>query len=723
MVYWTEFNYDSLPTTTATYRRDHKYSPLIGCFDLESTNYHDIFSFMYVWQFGIEDQVVYGRTWNEFREFLANLKAEMHLNVEHKLIVFDHNLKFDFGFFCREVPVDGKLIAKSRHEVLLCTVFDCFEFHDSYNYSEKSLDAMGLELGLPKIQGFDYSKLRHAQTELDPDELRYISRDCEILLRYFAREAEHYGNVGKIPLTATQRVKRVLSERMAANDSKSKYMYAKIRKRQLDTSKPGDNLILKMLRMAFFGGFNYCTTMYKNQLHANVDDYDADSHYIAQILLHRFPIDNFKPIEPPRTWEQLKELLNGKGIYQDKAMLITFQCESISARLDDVGFLPIYTKNYIGMDLCDRRSMVSKKMHTMGHFETTLTDIDFRLMFKYYNVGKITVKSVFASRYGALPDYVRDTCTELYQKKSSAKAELREIKKTRRPTAEEQAAYDLIKSFLNRIYGIFVQDPVRTNYYFDGTRVAIDKENRITTKDTRFAPVLYQWGVWVSAWARYELLSLFWALTVYRSEDGKLHYNHKVLYCDTDSLKGKDLDTSIIARYNANVKSKVLDYCTRRRIPFETLDGLGEFKREHYDYFKTIGQKQYAFIDENGNFAYHISGLAQPKQGEDGKEHCFFDQFETLYEKMEAFCQDMRVPADQSGLLESIFGSERAPEVVEDCNGDKLEIHVLSFVLLLPKGYKASEDLDEMLQDIEADRIKMLHQKFMQPCGGNYENY
>lgn len=723
MVYWTEFNYDALPTTTATYRRDHAYSPLIGCFDLESTNYHNLFAFMYVWQFGVGDQIVYGRTWGEFREFLANLKAALHLNVGHKLIVFDHNLKYDFGFFCREVPVDGKLIAKSRHEVLLCTVFDCYEYHDSYNYSEKSLDAMGVEIGIPKIKGFDYKKLRHAKTPLDQSELQYIARDCEILLAYFDKEAKRYGGAGKIPLTATLRVKKMISERMAATDSNSKAMFAKIRKRQLNPDEPGDRLRLKMLRMAFFGGFNYCTTMYKNQLIPNCDDYDADSHYIAQILLHRFPIDRFEPIEPPRTWEQLQELLQSRGIYKDKALLITFECKSLEAKLDDVAFLPIYGKNYVEMELADRRSMVSRKMHTMGHFETTLTDIDFRLMFRFYHPGEIIIKSVFASRYGALPDYVTNTCTELYQKKRSAKAELKEIKKTRRPTAEEQAAYDLIKSFLNRIYGIFVQDPVRTNYFFDGMRIDIDKANRITTKKTRFAPVLYQWGVWVSAWARHELLALFWALTVYRADDGKLHYNHKVLYCDTDSLKGQDLDTSIIARYNNNVKLRVREYCSRRKITFETLDGLGEFKREHYDYFKCIGQKQYAFIDENGNFVYHVSGLSQPKEGDDGKEHSFFDQYETLYEKMEALNQDMHIPADQSGLLESIYGSEREPEIVEDCNGEKLEIHVLSYVLLVPVGFKACEELDEILEDVERDRFIMLAKKHMMPCGGDYSGF
>lgn len=727
-VYWSAFDWSKIQGSTAQYRRDHKYSACIASFDLESTNYKNLFSFMYVWTFSIEDQTAYGRTWSDLREFLADAKEHLKINYHHKLIVLDQNLKYDFGFFKREVPIDGELIAKSSHEVLVCTVFDCMEFRDTLNYTEKSLDAMGQEIGVPKIHGYDYSKIRHAGTKLSAFELDYCCTDTEVLIEYFRKEAEKYGGIGKVPLTATQRVKRLISSKMREYDSKSGIMMGMVKKRQLNPDVPEDRETLKLLRIAFFGGYNYCTTMYKNQLIPNVDDYDADSHYIAQILLHKFPRDKFEEIPAPRTAAQLQDLINHQGIYRNKAMLITFSFEPMPGKEDglrckypEIAFLPIYNKNYHKRDLSDRRSMVTKKMHSMGTGTMTLTDIDFGLMIKWYHVGRITITKVLATNYGSLPEYITKTCVDLYKQKKTAKAELRRIKEDREPTAQEDAAYALIKSFLNRIYGIFVQDPVRTNYIFDGQSVIVDKQQRIRTKNTQYAPVLYQWGVWVASWARFELLTLLGSLAVDQTADGA-RYNYKVLYSDTDSIKGFDLDTTIIAQYNGKVKERVRLYCIRNRIPFDVLDGLGEFKREHYDYFKTIGQKAYAFCTPKGDFVYRVSGLARPRWDEDlGREVCYFDKFDTIAAKFDAFSQDMVIAPEESGLMESIYGGERAPEEIEDYQGNKLEIKVRSYVLLQPRGFKSDPDILDALSELDPERFELMLDKFGSIDGGRYD--
>ena len=712
MVYWTEFDYSRLDVTTNKYRRDHKYSPLIGAFDLESTNYHDIFAFMYIWQFGIGNQIAYGRTWGELREFIANVKAAMHLNYHHKLIVFDHNLKFDFGFFKREVPIDGEIIAKSTNEVILCTVFDCMEFRDSFQYTEKGLDAMGEEIGIRKLRGYDYSKIRHSGTELTSAELSYCERDIDILLHYYNKELESYGSTKNIPLTATQRVKKVMYAKMKEMDGRNGLMMGMIRKRQLKPGSKEDMQILRRLRVAFFGGVNYCTTMYKGELLADVDDYDANSHYIAQILLHKFPKNKFTPLPAPSDPAGLNDLYNHQGIYKNKALLITFKFKGLQAVLPDFAFLPVYSKNYIAADLVDRRSMSSQRMHSMGEGIMTLTDVDFYLLQRFYTVDKIKILDVLGSDYGVLPDYIINTEIDLYIKKQAAKRQLEEIKKHREPTAEEQAKYDLVKSFLNRTYGIFVQDPVRTNYIFKNGSVCINPEDRITTKKTQFSPVLYQWGVWVASWARYELLLLFANLCRDRAEDGTKQYSYNVLYMDTDSIKGKNLNKDIIAQYNRNVKRRVHELCARKKLPTELLDGLGEFELTHYDYFKANGLKQYAFITPKGEFVYHISGLARPKEGDDGKEHCYFDKFDTLAEKMAAFDIDMEVEPEESGLLKSIFGGEREPEQVTDYQGNTIEVKVYSYVLLLPRGFKCGKDLSELIDETDPERLGVVFEKF-----------
>lgn len=153
-----------------------------------------------------------------------------------------------------------------------------------------------------------------------------------------------------------------------------------------------------------------------------MDDFDADSHYIAQILLHKFPRDRFAPLPIPKDREQLEDLKKHKGIYKDQAMLITFVAEEVKAKLDDVAFLPVYSKNYIKAPLADRRSMITKKVSEAGRIEATLTDVDFYLMFKFYDVKRIRIKAVFGTPYGVLPDYITNSCVDLYTKNAQPKS-------------------------------------------------------------------------------------------------------------------------------------------------------------------------------------------------------------------------------------------------------------------------------------------------------------
>lgn len=713
-VKWTDFDFERYPRTSAQYRRERKCSPLVAAFDLESTNYDNRIAFMYVWTFGIGDQIAFGRTWSDLREFLANVRAEFHLSHSYQMIVFDHNLKFDFGFFCSELAIDGDLIAKSNHEVILSTVFDTFSFRDSYQYTEESLDKMGEQLGIPKIHGYDYAKIRHHETPLTEEEHAYIKRDCEILLKYYQIQATIYGTPNRIPLTATQRTKRIIVQQMSGADSRSRILAGMIKKRQLNPDIEDDLKVLKKLRTAFFGGYNYVTTLYKNQTIEDVDDWDANSHYIAQILLHRFPLERFKLLPTPRTASEIEDLSAHRGVYKDKAMLITLEVRGLESRLPDVAFLPVYAKNYHQIALTDRRSMKNKKLYQLDQGIMTLTDVDFLLLRKFYK-GSYRIIEVIGSRYGSLPDYITNTCINLYKQKQEGKKKLKEIEQHRKPTAEEEAEYALIKSFLNRIYGIFVQDPVRTNYRWNRERgvVEIDPKQRVNTKKTQFSPVLYQWGVWVAAWARFELLTLFHALAM----DGGA-YSYKILYSDTDSIKGKDLNTEIIARYNAHIRARVLDYCRRRHLDPDILLGIGEFEKKHYTRFKTTGLKQYCYETPAGEFVYHVSGLARPWIGADGKEHSFFSRFESNDQRFDVFDADMIIAPEETGLKQSIFGGERPAEEITDYTGRTATVKVRSFVLLRDKGFNFSEDPLDYLDELDPDRVELLRQKFFVRSGG-----
>ena len=183
MIYWKDADFSQY-CESSNFRRDHKFSNLVAGFDTETTAIIDHtpqYAFMYEWTFGVEDMIVYGRTWDEFRELLLNVKADLKLSSEFQLIVFDQRLKYEFQFFKDELWIDDKdFIARDSHKVLQCVANDAFAFRCSAEYSELTLDQMGAVIGIPKLKGYDYAKIRHSKTPLDLFELDYCEHDVRM---------------------------------------------------------------------------------------------------------------------------------------------------------------------------------------------------------------------------------------------------------------------------------------------------------------------------------------------------------------------------------------------------------------------------------------------------------------------------------------------------------------------------------------------------------------
>ena len=58
------------------------------------------FAFMYEWTFGISDKehICYGRSWEEFLEFCQFLQDELGLDENNILVVYIHNMGYEFQF-------------------------------------------------------------------------------------------------------------------------------------------------------------------------------------------------------------------------------------------------------------------------------------------------------------------------------------------------------------------------------------------------------------------------------------------------------------------------------------------------------------------------------------------------------------------------------------------------------------------------------------------------
>lgn len=721
MKYWSEM--DFTPFNESRSRRErHHHTPYVAAFDTEtSTIKHDEeqIAFMYVWQMAIENEAFYGRTWSEFKMCLQKMKNEMHLAVDYKLIVYVHNLKYDFGFYKKEINLDGNdFVARSRRTILKHIMDDCFEVRDSAVYTEEPLEHMGEEIGIPKMKGYDYNRIRHALTPLTPEELEYCEHDVLILTRYFRLEAEKLNcSIYKLALTATQKIKRGINEEF----SRESRMYQNmIMSRQLKDNDH-DNHILDLLKHAFFGAFNYSSQLIRGITQDNVAGIDISACYGAQCLLHPYPVGKFTPIALPESTDDLKN----NPRYAGKAMLITFAAKDVSAKYADIGFLPINVHNYWQRPASDINNVASKRVLIAAKLEMTLTDVDFRLFLEFYSYSAIKFVSIMASDYGDMPPYMIRSIEKTHRKKLEIQKRNNELKKIRPLTLSEQLEYIHAKTGVSRIYGILVQDPIRDLYTWDPEINDIRKDGEQKSK-SQFQPILYQWGVWVVAWARYEILRLLLKL----SGTGKNFDDLKTLYSDTDSLyfKFTESDIEIVKSYNDMINAKIANVAKKYRLNPESLTGIGTLKVTYYQQFKTTGIKQYCYIQDDV-FDYRCAGLTRPDYqyddnnnqlfNEDGTpiNHgmTFFDNFASNDERMAAFCREMSIPASDAHVKRNYYNDEplKEPLEVTDYLGNTTTVQPKSWVIISESGFDFDRNPFEMIESIDEDRFDFTVKKLL----------
>lgn len=716
--YWNQMDFAKFSESKS--RRDrHKYSPCVAALDTEtSTVTHDDkkIAFMYVWQMAIENEAFYGRTWDEFRHCLDKIKKEMHLSSGYKLIVYVHNLKYDFSFYKKEVNLEGDFIARSPRIIIKHTMQDCFEVRDSGCYTEQPLADMGAEIGIPKLSGYDYKKTRTYDTPLTNEELSYCANDVLILTRYYRREAAIYGSVAKIPLTATQRVKRIITKEF--NSEKNAAFRGMIMSRQLkDTDE--DNSILKILQTAFFGAFNYSNMGLRGITVDKVTGVDLDASYGAQCLLHLYPMSKFMPLPLPKS---TKDLMTNPN-YKSKAMLITFAAKVVKAKYDDLGFLPTNPKNYWERSATNVKNVAAKRLLVADKIRMTLTDVDFMLFLKMYDYEGIKFESIQGADYGQLPDYMISSIVQMYEKKIDTKKRNEEIKEKRPLTLSEQLDYVRAKVGVSRIYGILVQDPVRPVYVWDPDNQDV-KNLGDSTNRSQFQPVLYQWGVWVVAWARYEIIKFIFACAY---KDGKMDTN-KLLYSDTDSLYCRGDVDNAINTYNASIDVKIQRFCDKYNVSYQTMQNIGKLKKDRYEMFKTTGLKQYAYIHD-GVFDYRCSGLPRPDYvyDDDGNQilddngipintgMTFFDNFGSTNEKMAAFNAELSIPASDAHVKVNTYHDIALDEpiLVTDYLGGSVPVQPKSWVVIDETGFDFDKDPFRALEKVDEDRFDFISKKFL----------
>lgn len=696
MLYWTSYNKHESDIRGIRKKFDNN----IYTFDIETTSYLildgkvynnlDYLRFnqeekdnsikcscMYIWMFGINDTVYYGRTWNEFKDFIKLLDK----NVSELKYIYVHNLSFEFQFLKSNFHFKEVTARKSR-KVMSATMRDYnIQFRCSYMLSNCALAYVPKVFNLSvekKVGDLDYNKLRHSKTLLTDKEMGYCEYDCLVLYEYIKKEREEYNDIKHIPLTSTGKVRRELKELVQKD-----YRYKRLMYKAINT----DPHIYNMLLDAFFGGYTHASYIWADTILKNVNSYDETSAYPYCLVCFKFPSTEFRKSTIKRV-----EDMSRKCAYLLRVKFKNIKCK--------------YYNNFISMSKC--KNIVKGKYDNgrvieAEELEITLTDVDFRFILDTYTCEYEILESYW-SIYNYLPKQFINFVLDKYVAKTKYKG-----------VEGMEVEYSKEKNKFNALYGMSVTNMIKDNViYKDELEEWFEEEltnEEIVDKlesEKKKSFLSFATGVWVTAWARDNLLRRVIELDEY------------VCYCDTDSCKlVEGYDEEVFNKYNKSVEDKikfvssVLDIPVDRFAPsdkYGVAHMLGVFEKEiekyqkySYNEFITQGAKKYAYksddLDKKTNEIkenIHITVAGVPKGGAKALKSLddFRDDFLFTYEDA------------KKHLL--AYNDFQEPVIMKDYLGNELYIDDKSGVCVLPNTYTLSkaQDYATLINDASSSRAR-----------------
>lgn len=580
------------------------YKNCVCAFDIETTRLEDIEqSIMYIWQFSIlflDDlhiDTVIGRTWTEFKLFLDNLMNDDNYAY---YMIFVHNLSYEFQFLrgIYTFSPDEVFAIKSR-KILKCEMLERFEFRCSYLQTNMSLNTFTSKMKVEhqKLSGekFNYEKKRFPWTELTDYEIQYSTYDTIGLVEaMYKRMILSNDNLYTLPLTSTGYVRRETKKAMYGWSRKHKDIFPTID-------------IFNLLEEAFRGGDTHANRYYSGTVIRadgkkilGIGSYDRSSSYPDVVLNCVFPMTRFVYIGSITENDIEKKLDRGKALL--------FRCKITGIEQID----KFYGAPYLSYSKCrnvSRETLDNGRILSAEYVETTITDIDYEIMKREYKWKGFEITECYESKYGALPEPLKD----IFRKYYTDKTELKGI-------VEQELFYNLQKALLNAGYGMMVQSPVKQSLIFTESAenpYTVDENvsrETLLTKYNRTAFLPYQWGVWVTAWARLRL------------KEGINIVGDRYLYSDTDSVKyikvrGDNID-ELFNRYNSERKKQSISnsaYATDRH-GVKHYMGVYEYE-DTYSEFSTIGSKKYVYRTEDGKLHATIAGVNKKNAPEELENH------------------------------------------------------------------------------------------------------
>ena len=636
-------------------------------FDIETTSYKQgatKTAFMYIWALGIghDTGVYYGRTWEEFADVCELLQHKLGLHNERRLVVYVHNLGYEFQFMRKHFNwLNVFAVGERKPTKAICDYG--IEFRDSYILSGFSLANTAKNLVKYKVKkmvgDLDYSLIRTHLTPLTDLEMQYCENDVAIITAYISEQIDLYDNVSKIPMTNTGRVRTHVRNECyytaKSHKKSSKGKYIAYRKIMNDLTISID--AYKQLKRAFMGGFTHANANHSGKTLQDVSSIDFTSSYPSVMVSEKFPMSRFKPIEI-KTVKQLEEYCAKYCLVFD-VKFINFKCK-------------ITQETYLSESKCGQISgavINNGRVVSADEITTTITDADFEIMKQVYSWDDIAIGMARYAHKNYLPKAIVKSVLDLYQNKTQLK-----------DVVGSEVEYMLSKGMLNSIYGMCVTDIVKDNAVY-GDDWAVEKVDILEEVDkynkskNRF--LYYAWGLWVTAYARRNL----WTGIIAAGDD--------YVYSDTDSLKllNYEKHKPYTEWFDKRIIGKMEEMCDyykfdKSLLAPKTKDGvvkmMGMWDFEGtYSRFKTLGAKRY-LVQSGEKLHLTVAGLSKQNGINYMKELAGGDNAKVF----ELFNDSLYIPADKTGKMTHTYIDEELMLDVTDYKGVTATVITMSAIHL-----------------------------------------
>ena len=650
-------------------------------FDIETSSFYEgkeKRACMYMWQMSVCGLIIIGRTWDEWLETLETLHQEFKTYPgDLHLLFYIQNLQYEFQWFCKRLEWLEVFAIDNRKPVhALCSLG--IEFKCSYVLSAFSLAKMGehlTEIPVHKTDGLEYYELRHSNSTLTWDNIRYGVNDVQVVVSFIYEEIIKNGTITKIPLTNTGYVRAFCRKAclQGFDNNAKRRAYQRFRYLDFIHGLTLEQAEYEQARRCFAGGYTHTSPFWAELEVWDFWGKDFTSAYPAIIvLLANFAMSKAEYIEEV-TPEIFEESLNLYFCMFDVII------EDLDATFLYDNYIS-YSRAWIteGCTTSNGRVVKAKRIGL------TVCGADWQIIKRTYKwkEGGCRVGHLRRYKKGYLPtDFVKAVLS-LYADKTTLKG-----------VKGKEIEYQQKKGMCNATFGMSCQAVYKDNNIFDDGEWkdvkadALAELEKYNTSKNRF--LFYIWALTITAECRKNLWSAI------------LECGADYIYSDTDSIKylNPQAHQAYFDAYNNRVMKLIEQSSKFHRIPIEqympkTIDGkvkiIGVWDDDgKYMCGKFLRAKCYLLQKWDGTLSLTASGLNKKitlPYLEEKYGRFIFDNFDNkLY-----------IPKGKTGKLVHTYIDYETQGKITDYEGVEGYYHELSSIHLEEGDYHL--DIDDFIE-------------------------